>query len=112
MEKQELDLDNTATDDLFETVDVETLAKLQGVGPLDFARARRLGKFLPQDESIDDFVRPFAAGVSAVFRKSRSSHQVMMRWALINTPLQRGDPWSADFQFFQRFCHIDETRNR
>ena len=56
MEKQELDLDNTATDDFFETVDVETLAKQQGVGPVDFARARRLGRFWPQDESIDDFV--------------------------------------------------------
>ena len=56
MEKQELDPDNTRTDDLFEAVDVETLAKQQGAGPLDFARARRLGRFWPQDESIDDFV--------------------------------------------------------
>jgi hypothetical protein len=56
MAKQELDLYNTTTDDFFETVDVETLAKQQGVGPLDFARARRLGRFWPQDESIDDFV--------------------------------------------------------
>jgi hypothetical protein len=56
MAKQELDVHNTATDDFFETADVETLAKQQGVGPLDFARARRLGRFWPQDESIDDFV--------------------------------------------------------
>ena len=31
MAKQELDLHNTTTDDFFETVDVETLAKQQGV---------------------------------------------------------------------------------
>ena len=51
-----MDVHETATYDFFETVDVETLAKQQGVGPLDFARARRLGRFWPQDESIDDFV--------------------------------------------------------
>jgi hypothetical protein len=56
MAKQELDVQNSATDDFFETVDVETLAKQQGVAPLDFARARQLGRFWPQDESIDDFV--------------------------------------------------------
>jgi hypothetical protein len=56
MAKQELDVHNTATDDFFETLNVETLAEQQGVGPLDFARARRLGRFWPQDESIDDFV--------------------------------------------------------
>lgn len=54
--KQELDVDNTADADFFETADVETLAKQQGVGPLDFARARRLGRFWPEDESIDEFV--------------------------------------------------------
>ena len=56
MAKQELDVHNTANHDFFETVYVETLAKQQGVGPLDFAKARRLGRFWPQDESIDDFV--------------------------------------------------------
>ena len=56
MAKQELDLRNIARDDFFETVDVETLAKRQAVGPLDFARARKLGRFWPKDESIDDFV--------------------------------------------------------
>jgi len=56
MAKQELDVRNPASYDFFETVDVETLAKQQGVGPLDFAKARRLGRFWPQDESIDDFV--------------------------------------------------------
>jgi len=56
MAKHELDLHSTRTDEFFETVDVETLAKQQGVGPLDFAQARRLGRFWPKDESIDDFV--------------------------------------------------------
>jgi hypothetical protein len=56
MAKQELDVHETANHDFFETVDVETLAKQQGVGPLNFAKARRLGRFWPQDESIDDFV--------------------------------------------------------
>jgi hypothetical protein len=51
-----LDVHETANHDFFETVDVETLAKQQGVGPLNFAKARRLGRFWPQDESIDDFV--------------------------------------------------------
>lgn len=56
MAKQELDVHNTPTDEFFETVDFETLAKQQGVGRLDFARGRRLGRFWPRDESIDDFV--------------------------------------------------------
>jgi hypothetical protein len=56
MAKQELDFHNISGDDFYETVDVETLAKQQGVGPLDFAKARRLGRFWPKDESIDDFV--------------------------------------------------------
>lgn len=55
MAKQELDVHNTAND-FFESADIATLAKQQGVGPLDFAKARRLGRFWPQDESIDDFV--------------------------------------------------------
>lgn len=55
MAKQVLDVHNPAND-FFETVDIEMLAKQQGVGPLDFAKARRLGRFWPQDESIDDFV--------------------------------------------------------
>ena len=38
MAKKELDLQNIAhEDDFYETVDVATLAKQQGVGPLDFA---------------------------------------------------------------------------
>lgn len=56
MAKQQLDVQNSAADDFFEPVDVETLAKQQGVAPLDFAKARRLGRFWPQDESINDFV--------------------------------------------------------
>lgn len=56
MAKQELDVNTTATDDFFETADVETVAKQQGVGPFDFAKARGLGTFWPPDESIDDFV--------------------------------------------------------
>ena len=36
--------------------DVETLAKYQRVGPLDFAKARQMGKFWPQEDSIDDFI--------------------------------------------------------
>ena len=56
MTKQELDVHNTSNNDFFETVDVETLAKQQGVGPLNFAKARRLGRFWPQEESIDDFI--------------------------------------------------------
>lgn len=43
-------------DDFYAVLDVEALARHQGVGPLDFARARRLGTFWPQDESIDEFV--------------------------------------------------------
>lgn len=56
MAKQDLDSSNAAVDDFFETADVETLAKQQGVVPLDFARARELGKFWPKDESLDDFI--------------------------------------------------------
>ena len=56
MARQELDVNNTVVDDFFETVDVETLARQQGVGPLNFSKARKLGRFWPQDESIDDFV--------------------------------------------------------
>jgi hypothetical protein len=56
MAKQDLDSNNAAIDDFFETADVETLAKQQGVAPLDFARARELGKFWPKDESLDDFI--------------------------------------------------------
>jgi hypothetical protein len=43
-------------DDFYVVTDVEALAKLQGVKPLDFARMRHLGKFWPKDESIDDFI--------------------------------------------------------
>jgi hypothetical protein len=47
---------NDAADGFYAITDVEALAKRQGVGPLDFARARGLGKFWPEDESIDDFI--------------------------------------------------------
>ena len=56
MAKQDLDVSDAAAGDFFETADVETLAKQQGVGPFDFARARELGKFWPKDENIDDFI--------------------------------------------------------
>lgn len=56
MAKQDLDSKNAAIDDFFEAADVETLATQQGVAPLDFARARELGKFWPKDESLDDFI--------------------------------------------------------
>jgi hypothetical protein len=56
MAKQGLDSKTSGLDDFFETADVETLAKHQGVAPLDFERARELGKFWPKDESLDDFI--------------------------------------------------------
>jgi hypothetical protein len=55
MARKILDADD-ATDNFYAMPDVETLAKQQGVTPLDFARARHLGKFWPEDESIDDFI--------------------------------------------------------
>ena len=55
MAKQELESSTDAGD--FHTVlDVETLAKQQGVGPFNFALARELGKFWPEDESVDEFI--------------------------------------------------------
>jgi len=56
MAKQELDVHNAATDDFFDTLDVEALAKQQGVEALNFAKARRLGRFWPHDEQINVFV--------------------------------------------------------
>ena len=55
MAKQELDVPDS-TSDFYSVVDIEALAKQQGVGPLDFAKARELGRFWPKDESIDDFI--------------------------------------------------------
>jgi hypothetical protein len=55
MAKRELEIPSSA-DDFYATADIETLAKQQGVGPLDFAKARQLGKFWPEDESIDEFI--------------------------------------------------------
>jgi hypothetical protein len=55
MAKQEIESFINA-DDFYTAVDVETLAKQQGVGPFNFARARQLGNFWPKDESIDEFI--------------------------------------------------------
>ncbi|MEN3333376.1 MAG: hypothetical protein V7641_2741 [Blastocatellia bacterium] len=55
MAKQEID-SPTNVDDFYTSVDVETLARQQGVGPFNFALARQLGKFWPEDESIDEFI--------------------------------------------------------
>jgi hypothetical protein len=55
MAKQEIE-SSPNTDDFYTDIDVETLAKQQGVGPFSFARARQLGKFWPEDESIDEFI--------------------------------------------------------
>jgi hypothetical protein len=55
MAKQEIESSSNPAD--FDAVlDVETLARKQGVGPFNFAAARQLGKFWPEDESVDDFV--------------------------------------------------------
>lgn len=53
--KNEIEIDQIA-DDFYSVPDVETLARHQGVGPLDFENARRLGRFWPEDESIDEFI--------------------------------------------------------
>jgi len=53
--KNEIEIDQVA-DDFYSAPDVETLARRQGVGPLDFEKARRLGMFWPEDESIDEFI--------------------------------------------------------
>jgi len=53
--KNEIEIEQL-TDDFYSTPDVETLARHQGVGPLDFENARRLGMFWPEDESIDEFI--------------------------------------------------------
>lgn len=55
MAKNEIEIDQV-TDDFYSAPDVETLARHQGVGPLDFEHARRLGRFWPEDESIDGFI--------------------------------------------------------
>ena len=55
MAKMEAEIEQL-TDDFYSTPDVETLARSQGVKPLDFAKARRLGRFWPEDESIDEFI--------------------------------------------------------
>jgi len=55
MAKQEIESSKNA-DDFYTVLDVETLAKQQGVGPFNFAVARQLGKFWPEDESIDEFI--------------------------------------------------------
>ncbi len=36
---------------------IEQLVAEQGKKPLNFAELRRLGKFFPEDESVDDLVR-------------------------------------------------------
>jgi hypothetical protein len=57
MTKDVVDSNNTvAVDDFFESADIETLAKQQGVAPFNFARARALGKFWPKNENLDDFI--------------------------------------------------------
>jgi hypothetical protein len=55
MAKQEIET-STNADDFNTVLDVETLARQQGVGPFNFALARQLGKFWPEDESIDEFI--------------------------------------------------------
>jgi hypothetical protein len=55
MAKQTIESSSNMSD--FDIVlDVETLAQRQGVRPFNFALARELGKFWPDDERIDDFV--------------------------------------------------------
>ena len=55
MAKQEIESPPDA-DDFNAALDVEALARQQGVGPFNFAVARELGKFWPEDESIDEFI--------------------------------------------------------
>ena len=55
MARKEMDI-QALEDDFYVAVDVETLAKQQGVGPLNFAGVRSLGKFWPEEESIDEFI--------------------------------------------------------
>jgi len=55
MAKQESD-SPANTDDFYTTTDIQALAKQQGIGPFNFARARQLGRFWPEDESIDEFI--------------------------------------------------------
>ena len=55
MTKQNID-SSADVSDFDKVIDVETLAQRQGVAPFNFALARQLGKFWPDDEHIDDFV--------------------------------------------------------
>jgi hypothetical protein len=52
-ERAETDCD---TNDLNSILDIEALAKRQGVGPLSFDVLRAKADFWPEDESIDDFI--------------------------------------------------------
>jgi hypothetical protein len=55
MSRKEADIEQSY-DDFYAALDVEALARHQRVEPLDFAKARRMGKFWPRDESVDDFI--------------------------------------------------------
>ena len=44
------------TDEKYATTDLVTLAKQQGVGPLDFDKLLEKADFWPSEESVDEFI--------------------------------------------------------